>query len=200
MKQESVTTDSARVRCRRSLGGSMRATRVTALAVTALAAAGLATASAAGAAEPTDHLSGADVRFMDANTQTDLAEITLAGIVLSRTDDPAATDLAMMTMSDHQKALDEVRSIAGDYDVTLPTAPNAMQQATADQLMTVPADQLPVAYFTAQIPGHLKSISQTHHEIDHGSASAVTDYASSYLPVATMHLQMSRQDLRHATR
>jgi hypothetical protein len=65
-------------------------------------------------------------------------------------------------MSDHVKALAELKQVASQTGITLPTTPNATQQSQAAEL-----------------------------EIADGSSTAVKNFASVYLPVAKMHLQMA---------
>lgn len=164
-----------------------------ALSLSAAAAAALCLGTAGPALAGTAPADGPDAQFLVSNTQTDLAEITLARIVLARTDDPTARDLARVTKHDHQVALGKARTVARHAGVTLPDQPNAMQQAAAAELES--STDVPKDYFTVQIAGHEESIAGTQAEIANGTRSAVVTYATGYLPVAQMHLQMAQQDL-----
>jgi putative membrane protein len=152
--------------------------------------AGMLTAASAQAAA----VSAQDATWAMSNAQTDLAEITIGGIAEQRALQPDTKMMAEVTMSDHEKSLAQLKTVAAQVGITLPTMPNAMQQAQAAQLRTVPSAQFDATYDSFQIAGHEQSISQTQTEIANGSNAAVKNFASSYLPVAEKHLQMAEAD------
>ena len=138
--------------------------------------------------------SSQDVTFMKANEQTNLAEITVGTIAMSKAQDQQTRDLASTTVSDHKAAQAKLMALAASLGVTLPTAPNQMQQQAAAKLQADSASAFDLDYATIQVTGHQLSISDTNAEISSGSDGSVVGYAQYYLPVATMHLKMS-QDL-----
>lgn len=160
------------------------------MAAAALAGACVLGAAPAQAAEAST-VSGQDSTWAKSNAQTDLAEITIGQIAEQRALHSATKSLAQVTMSDHEKALTELKSVAATTGIMLPTAPNATQQAQAAELKTVPSGQFDATYDSIQIKGHELSISQTKTELAAGSNAAVKNFASVYLPVAEKHLQMA---------
>lgn len=156
-------------------------------------------AAAPAQAAGTSTVSAQDATWAMSNAQTDLAEITIGGIAEQRALHSDTKMLAQVTMSDHEKALAQLRTVAAQVGITLPTTPNAMQQAQAAQLRTVPSGQFDATYDSFQIQGHEQSISQTKTEIAEGSNAAVRNFASSYLPVAEKHLQMAEANFAALT-
>ncbi|HEY0719167.1 MAG TPA: DUF4142 domain-containing protein [Streptosporangiaceae bacterium] len=157
------------------------------------APAGAATVTSAGAA----HVAAAaaqDTTWAQATAQTDLAEITIGQIAEQRALQSATKMMAQVTISDHTTALASLKAVASQAGITLPTAPNAMQQAQAAQLKSVASSQFDATYDAIQIKGHELSISQTKTEIASGSSAAVKNNAQVYLPVAEKHLQMAESD------
>ena len=152
---------------------------------------GLPAASAATVRTAAGTASAQDTTWAQSNAQTDLAEITLGQLAEQRAQHAATKSLAQMTMSDHQKALSQLKTVASQAGITLPTAPNASQQAQAAQLKSTPASQFDTTYDSIQVQGHKLSISQTDTEIADGSSTAVKNFARTYLPVAQKHLQMA---------
>ena len=138
-------------------------------------------------------LNGVDANWLRSNEQTNLAEITVAGIELKRATGPAAIALAKVTRDDHLKAQALNKGLSKQIGLTLPTKPNAMQQQTAAHLQS--AIRVNQQYFVAQIQGHKLSIAATKNEIEHGIRPRVVGYAKAYLPIATMHLEMSQRAL-----
>lgn len=159
------------------------------LGVTSANAATVAPArSAAGTA------SAQDTDWAQATAQTDLAEITIGHLALQRAQHQDTKMMAQVTISDHTTALASLKTVAAQAGITLPTAPNALQQANAAQLKSVASSQFDATYDSIQIQGHELSISQTRTEIADGSSSAVKANAETYLPVAEKHLQMAESD------
>ena len=97
-----------------------------------------------------------------------------------------------MTIADHKAAMAKLTTVAKTLGVTLPTAPNAEQQAQAATLKATSTDAFDLAYSEIQVAGHQKSIANTDTEIAGGADQTVKDYATYYLPVAQMHLTMAQ--------
>ena len=133
-----------------------------------------------------------DASFLKGNEQVNLAEITIGTIALQRATTATARSVATVTISDHQKAMAKVKALAAAEHVTLPTAPNALQQSQAATLKSVAAAKFDLTYLQFQVAGHNMSIAATNTEISGGSDTKTVAYARYYLPVATMHLKMAR--------
>lgn len=158
--------------------------------IAAMAVAGAAALGAAGsaAADTNDQ----DLAFIQANAQTNLAEITLGELALERAQYDSTRELAQMTLTDHQAALGKLQGVAADLGVTLPDAPNAEQQSQAATLKATDTADFDAAYAQIQVAGHQKSIAATNAELAGGSDASVLAYAEGYLPVATHHLEMAQ--------
>jgi putative membrane protein len=149
---------------------------------------------AAGAATTAAPAAAQDTTWAQATAQTDLAEITIGNLALQRAQHSDTKMMAQTTISDHTKNLSQLKQVASQAGIKLPTAPNATQQSQAAQLKSVASSQFDATYDSIQIKGHELSISQTKTEIANGSSSAVKGNAQTYLPVAEKHLQMAESD------
>jgi putative membrane protein len=156
--------------------------------------AGASTVTAAGQAGQAAAASSQDTTWAQATAQTDLAEITIGKLAEQRAQHSDTKMMAQTTISDHTKNLSQLKQIASQSGITLPTAPNATQQSQAAQLKSVASGQFDATYDAIQIKGHELSISQTRTELASGSSSAVKGNAQTYLPVAEKHLQMAESD------
>jgi putative membrane protein len=144
-------------------------------------------------------VSAQDITWARSNAQTSLAEIALGKIMEQRAIHPSTRTLAQTIMGDHEKVLAQLRTVASETGITLPTAPSAAQQAQAAALMTVPSSQVDATYDSDLIPGHKLSISQTRTEIASGSSTTVKNFASVYLPAAEHHLMLAKTDYTAVT-
>jgi putative membrane protein len=170
------------------------------LALTAIMGTGTAEAATVAPAVPaTARPSGQDVWWMKTNAQTDLAEIALGKLAMSKSHNADLLKVAKVTMADHETALAKLKVLAGKEHVTLPAAPSASQQKQAWELKHLWGHRFNLAWDNTEIAGHKLSISQTRTEIAKGSAPAVTGFAKYYLPIAKMHLAMAEKLHRELT-
>jgi putative membrane protein len=174
---------------------SIRIAAVGALAASACGVIALG-AAPAGAA-PTARLasSAQDQAFVTSNAQSNLAEIALGKLGEARGGDAGTKQLAEVTLSDHEKLETSLAGYAKTAGLTMPTAPNAMQQQTAATLMATPASAFDGAYAKAEVMGHQLAIATAKTEATAGSDTTIKAYATSYIPIATMHLQMAEAEV-----
>jgi len=128
---------------------------------------------------------------MKANAQTDLAEIAIGKLAMTRTSNADLLKVAKVTMANHETALAKLKDLAQRDGVQLPATPSVSQRADATRLMSLPAASFNRTWDEIQITGHKVSISQTQTEISQGSSPAVISFAKYYLPIAQMHLAMA---------
>lgn len=167
-----------------------------AAAALALGAAAALSVAGAGAASAAPALSSQDQTFLMANEQTNLAELTIDPLAEQRSQNSMTLDGAKTSMTDHTTAKNLVTQLAQQLGVTLPTAPNATQQAQAAQLQAASSSSFDLLYAQLQVAGHQLSIASTEKEISSGSDSQVVQYAKTYLPLAQKHLQMAQEEVR----
>ncbi len=161
---------------------------------------GLASVALAGTASAaTPSLSAQDRTFMQSNQQGNLAEITIGQLALRRAQYPATRELAAKTLGDHQVLSARLSALAGQYGVSLPTAPNPTQQQLAATLQAVPASGFDRTYDAGQVSSHQTALAGTNAELMSGSSSAVRSYATFYTQLATPHLTMAAADLAALT-
>jgi putative membrane protein len=158
--------------------------------VTAAALVGLPGAAIAAAAP-----SAQDTTYLTANIQTSLAEIAIGNLALTKSDNDEVLELADMTIKDHTAALAKASTLAQTLGIPVPTEPSAEQKAQAAQLQAASGTAFDQLYSQIQVAGHTKSIASTNTEINSGTEQSVKQYATEYLPVATMHLDMSEEAL-----
>jgi len=176
--------------------GQTRLAVAVGLAATALAVG--AGSISAQAATP-QKLSAQDKAFIASNAQSNLAELALGVIGEERAQDSRTKELAEVTLKDHQTLETHLAQLATTDGVTLPLTPNAMQQAIAATLKATPLAAFDLAYARAEVTGHQMAIAVAKTEESAGSASGVKDYASGYVPIATMHLEMASADVAALT-
>jgi len=136
-------------------------------------------------------LSSADRTFATKAAQIGLAEVQTGQLAK----DKAATDQAKQfgehMVSDHTKANDELKRIAGDKQMSLPSAPAAKDQATLKRLQGMSGAAFDRAYLDSQIAGHKEAISAFQTEAKSGKDADLKSFATATLPNLQEHLKMA---------
>ncbi len=141
-----------------------------------------------------------DATWLQENEQSNLAEITLGHIAEARSHTPSTLQVAAMTIANHEQAVAQDKQLAAAYGITLPTSPNAQQQATAAYLDTMPLTYFDWDWDLAEIHGHEQSLAQTYGEIAYGAPSDIHTWSGIYKLVATGHLYMADAAYANVTR
>jgi len=131
-----------------------------------------------------------DSRFMMKAAQAGDAEIDLATLADGKTKTPAVTQLAAKIKSDHEAAAAELKALATQKDVALPSSPTAIQKATRtrlDKLSDVAFDR---AYAAQMIADHRAAITMFTTATKSADAD-VKAFAVKTLPILKDHLQRS---------
>jgi putative membrane protein len=147
----------------------------------------------AGTSTAQQQFSEQDRQFLMQNTQTNLAEISLGEVAQQQATRAEVRDYAEMLVADHQRVLEQVRTLAERVGMDLPDSPNEMQLRHAEEVKSHSAEGFDEAYLNVQVEGHMKSVSNTETEISSGSSPEVIELANTYLPIAQRHLAGARQ-------
>jgi putative membrane protein len=139
-------------------------------------------------------LSKADQRIVTDMAQANMAEIAMAKLAQSKSQNEQVKQFAQQMIDDHGKALADVQQLAQTKGVTLPTAPTRSQQAEADKMSKMSGARFDAAY--------LKQAGVTDHQKVHNMLKKVADKAkdgdvkalgAKMLPTVDQHLTMAQQ-------
>ena len=142
-------------------------------------------------AQSTD-VSDQDKTFLTGQQQTNLAEIALGKTVMEKATNEKVRSLASDLVAGHQAVSELNTALSQKLGITPPTEPSAEQKATAEKVTALSGAAFDLAYVNAQVEGHTKSLAKANTEITSGSNADVKAFATSYLPKAQGHLDMSR--------
>src|SRR3954451_18364010 len=92
------------------------------------------TAAIATAQNTANRMGGADNTFIMKAAQGGMAEVELGKLAQANASSDAVKQFGQRMVDDHSKANDELKRIAADKGVTLPSGPDAKSQATKDRL------------------------------------------------------------------
>lgn len=118
-----------------------------------------------------------------------LAEIELGQIAATRGTLDTVKAYGRMMVADHTVAHNELKTLANNEQVTLPTTMDTMHLALKLKLETLSGRQFDSVYVNSQVMDHTKTKAIFETEINAGKDPEVKAYANKNLPHINMHLQ-----------
>lgn len=164
------------------------------LALIGVAGAGLAlTAAGVAGASSTLAPSAQDRAFLVAAHQSNLTEIAAGKAAQQKATTSAVREYGATWIGDHTRLDASLQQVAKTLNVSLPSAPNAKQQATLASVSAKSGAAFDSAWLTSQVAGHRAAKADGAKEISTGSDASVLNLAKTAAPVVQMHLTMVEQ-------
>ena len=162
--------------------------------------AGTATGSAAKSTKKTTttattttaKLSAGDTKFVKEAASGGMEEVELGQLAVSKASDPDVKSFGQKMVDDHSKANDQLKQIASQKGVTLPTGLNNMQKHDKSKLAKLSGGAFDRAYISMMVKDHKKDVADFQKESNHGKDSDVKGFATSTLPTLQDHLKMAQ--------
>jgi putative membrane protein len=143
-------------------------------------------AVAAGKANP-------DSGFVIEAAKGGMAEVELGKLGAEKAGSEHVKKFAQKMVDDHGKANDELKTLARNKNITLPTAVDGNQKGLHDRLAKMSGDAFDRAYMKAMLDGHLKTVSAFRKESRSGKDLDVKAWASKTLPMLEDHLKQAQE-------
>jgi len=160
----------------------------------ALMVCGMSLGAAAQASSSGSQLSASDKAFMDKAAQGGMAEVELGQLATQKGQSEQVKQFGQKMVDDHTKANDQLKQVASQVGVTLPTGLDAKDEATKDKLSKLSGTQFDKAYMKDMVNDHKVDVAEFQKEAQNGKDPAVKNFAQQTLPVLQEHLQMAQQD------
>ena len=134
-----------------------------------------------------------DQAFMIKAAQGGLAEVELGNVAIANAKTDQVRQFGQRMVDDHTKANDELKSLAAQKNVTLPTSLDAKDQATKDKLSAMKGEAFDRAYMTDMVKDHHKDIAEFQKEANSGQDPDVKAWAGKTLPILQEHLSLAEK-------
>jgi putative membrane protein len=138
-----------------------------------------------------------DATFAKKADQSDLAEVKLAQLAESKTQNPSVRSFAQRMIHDHSKTNQKLQNVASQNNINLPAQPNEKQQDTYDRLSKLTGTTFDRAYAANQVKDHEHDIAAFKKEAKAGQNPQIKQLAQTTLPVLHEHLTLARQMYRN---
>ena len=163
---------------------------VTLLAAMAISCGSLLVAQS-GNADRMNGSGSADQTFMMKAAQGGMAEVQMGQLAKDHAQSQAVKDFGQRMVDDHSKAGDELKGLASQKGVTLPSDMDAKDKAIYDRLSKLNGAAFDKAYMRDMVADHKADIAEFRRESNSGKDPDTKAWASKTLPTLEEHLKMA---------
>jgi putative membrane protein len=146
----------------------------------------------AAATASTAKLSPADRKFLRQADLGGLTEVQEGQIAQQQGSDPGVKSFGQQMVSDHQQANDDLKSLAQQKGVTLPSAPDARHQQELAALQKKQGAAFDHAYARQEVKDHQATIA-LFEQAAKSRDPDISAFAQKTLPTLQHHLEMARE-------
>ena len=134
-----------------------------------------------------------DAKFLKEAAGDNLAEVRLGELAGQRAASDSVKQFGKRMATDHQKAYDELKQIASQKGITVPTELDRGHQRNYDRLSKLSGADFDRAYMKEMVKDHDKDVKAFRKEADAGKDADVKAWASKTLPTLQEHQQQAKQ-------
>ena len=153
----------------------------------AMVVAGISGAGAFAASVP-----ASDSQFMRKAAEGGLAEVKLGELAKEKASSATVKKFGEHMVSDHSKANEKLKTLAGTKGVTVPDSMNAKDKALYDRLSKLSGAAFDRAYINAMVKDHEEDVAEFRKESQSAKDADVKEFASTTLPTLEDHLRMAK--------
>ena len=133
-----------------------------------------------------------DSAFVTKAAQGGMAEVKLGELASEKGASAEVKDFGRQMVTDHGKANDELKQLAGSKGITLPRDMGAKHQSEYDRLSKLSGEEFDKAYMQHMVKAHTETVNDFKQESNSGSDSEVKAWAAKTLPTVEHHLQKAK--------
>lgn len=163
----------------------------------AVAAAGLLVPSTGVAGDKGKAKSADSQHFVMETARSNMAEIQLGQLAEQRATSADVKNYARRMVDDHTKANSELREIANDKNITIPTDLDSKQKSEYERMSKLSGANFDRAYMERVEKHHRKDVAYFEKQANEGTDNDVKQWAQRTLPTLRKHLEMAHQVSGH---
>jgi putative membrane protein len=134
----------------------------------------------------------ADLTFVMKAAGGGMAEVELGKLAADKATSPQIKNFGQKMVDDHSKANDELKTLAQNENIPLPTDLSAKDQALRDRLSKLSGPAFDRAYIQAMVSDHRLDVTEFRQEAKMGKDPDIKAFASQILPTLEEHLKMAQ--------
>ena len=137
-----------------------------------------------------------DTEFAKMAARGGLAEVKFGQLAEDKGSAQTVKDFGKRMVADHSKADDDLKTIATEDKISLPTELSAKDQAAYDRLSKLSGEAFDRAYARDMVRDHSADVAEFRLESKDGKDASIKDFAAQKLPTLEDHLKQAREMLR----
>lgn len=130
-----------------------------------------------------------DAEFAVEAADAGMLEVQLGTLALTKASSPQVKQFAQMMVDDHTKANNELKTLAQQKNITLPTTLGNESQRTYDNFNEKTGEDFDKEYVDQMVKSHRETIDEFEDAAEEGKDSEVKSWASSKLTALRHHLE-----------
>ncbi len=130
-----------------------------------------------------------DKKFAKEAAMGGLMEVELGKVASQKASSDAVKQFGQKMVDDHSKANDELKQVASQENLTLPTSLDKKHQAMVDKMSAMQGPAFDKAYVKDMVKDHEKDVKEFQNESENGTDPNIKQFATKTLPVLQGHLQ-----------
>lgn len=134
-----------------------------------------------------------DDTFVKKAAEGGLAEVEFGKLATDKASAPEVKSFGQRMVDDHTKANDQLKSVAGQENIPLPTDLNDKDRAEKDRLSKLSGAAFDRAYMSHMVVDHNKDVAAFQKEANMGQDSAIKNFAQQTLPTLQEHLKQAKE-------
>jgi len=143
---------------------------------------------------PSNEVSSSDRKFMEKAAQGGMAEVQLGKLATEKASAPEVKQFGQRMVDDHSKANDQLKQLASQKGVTLPTTLDKSAQKEHDRLSKLSGAEFDREYMKHMVSDHKKDVSEFKSEASKAKDADLKQWAQTTLPVLEEHLKLAQTD------
>ena len=138
-------------------------------------------------------LSAADKDFVMKAAQGGMAEVTTGQLASSKATNADVKNFGNRMVTDHGKANDELKQLATNKGIALPTETDAEHKKSANDLEKKSGKDFDKAYMTDMVKDHEHDVAEFQKESKSAQDPDLKNWVTKTLPTLQDHLKMAKQ-------
>jgi putative membrane protein len=135
-----------------------------------------------------------DTEFAHKAAAGGMAEVKLSKLAAEKSASPEVKTFARKMVSDHTKANMELKQLASQKSLALPTTIDAEHQRAYDKLVSLNGDDFDKQYMKAMTDDHDDTVKLFKDETQNGKDEDLKQFAIRTLPIIEKHDNMAHKD------
>lgn len=136
--------------------------------------------------------SAADHQFVMDAAKGGMAEVELGKLAAEKATSSDVKQFAQKMSDEHGKANDELKSLAKDKNILLPTTLDPKYKAVRDRLSKLTGDEFDRAYMQEMLKDHRTDVNEFRRESKSGKDGDIKAWAAKTLPTLEGHLKQAQ--------